>query len=63
MGSFSVMHWLVVLVVVVLLFGVGKVPQAFGDMAKGIKAFKRGMREDDEKPAALDPAAGKPGQA
>jgi len=48
MGSFSLLHWLVVLVIVVLLFGAGKLPRVMGDFAKGIKAFKAGMREDDE---------------
>ena len=48
MGSFSLLHWLVVLVIVVLLFGAGKLPRVMGDFAKGIKAFKAGMREEDE---------------
>ena len=48
MGSFSIWHWLIVLVVVLLLFGRGKIPELMGDMAKGIKSFKKGMAEDDE---------------
>jgi sec-independent protein translocase protein TatA len=48
-GSFSVWHWVVVLVVVVLLFGAGKIPRLMGDVAQGIKSFKAGMREDDDK--------------
>ena len=47
MGSFSIWHWLIVLVVVLLLFGRGKIPELMGDMAKGIKSFKKGMAEDD----------------
>ena len=39
--------------IVVLLFGKGKISDMMGDMAKGIKSFKRGMTEDDE-PKALD---------
>ncbi len=50
MGSFSIWHWLIVLVVVLLLFGRGKIPELMGDMAKGIKSFKKGMADDDEKP-------------
>jgi len=52
MGSFSIWHWLIVLVVVLLLFGRGKIPELMGDMAKGIKSFKKGMsdEDDDEKP-------------
>ena len=40
MGSFSIWHWLVVLVVVLLLFGSGKISGLMGDLAKGIKSFK-----------------------
>lgn len=47
MGSFSLIHWLVVLAIVVLLFGAGKLPRVMGDFAKGIKAFKSGMKEDE----------------
>ena len=48
MGSFSIWHWLIVLVVVLLLFGRGKIPELMGDMAKGIKSFKKGMSEEDD---------------
>ena len=53
MGGLSIWHWLVVLVVVLLQFGRNKISDLMGDMAKGIKSFKRGMAEDDtaEKPA------------
>ena len=47
MGSFSIWHWLIVLVIVLLLFGAGKIPSLMGDMAKGVKAFKKGLAEDD----------------
>ena len=48
MGSFSVWHWLIVLAVVLLLFGRGKIPDLMGDVAKGIRNFKKGMSEDDK---------------
>ena len=48
MGSMSIWHWLVVLVIVLLVFGSGKVTNIMGDVAKGIKAFKKGMKEDEE---------------
>ena len=48
MGSLSIWHWLVVLLVVLLLFGSGKVSNLMGDFAKGIKAFKKNMAEDDK---------------
>ncbi|MDQ0393008.1 twin-arginine translocase TatA/TatE family subunit [Labrys monachus] len=52
MGSMSIWHWLLLLAVVVLLFGGrGKVSELMGDVAKGMKAFKKGMAED-ETPAA-----------
>ncbi len=48
MGTFSIWHWLIVLVIVLVLFGRGKIPSLMGDVAKGIKAFKSGMKEDPE---------------
>ena len=48
MGSFSLTHWLVVLVIILIVFGAGKLPRVMGDFAKGIKSFKAGMKEDDE---------------
>jgi sec-independent protein translocase protein TatA len=54
MGSFSTMHWVVVLAIVVLLFGAGKLPRLMGDFAKGIKAFKSGIKDEH------DVADGKP---
>ena len=47
MGSLSIWHWLLVLVVVLLLFGRGKIPDLMGDVAKGIKNFKSGMKDDN----------------
>ena len=47
MGSFSIWHWLIVLVVVLLVFGRGKIPELMGDMAKGIKSFKKGMADEE----------------
>jgi sec-independent protein translocase protein TatA len=51
MGSLSIWHWMIVIVVVLLLFGRGKISDLMGDVAGGIKAFKKGMAEDDSKPA------------
>lgn len=47
MGSFSIWHWLIVLAVALLLFGRGKIPELMGDVAKGIKNFKKGISEED----------------
>ena len=48
MGSTSIWHWIILLLIVVLLFGRGKISDIMGDVAKGIKSFKKGMSEDDE---------------
>ncbi|MBN8921150.1 MAG: twin-arginine translocase TatA/TatE family subunit [Rhizobiales bacterium] len=48
MGSLSIWHWLVVVVVVLLLFGRGKISELMGDMAQGIKAFKKGMADEPD---------------
>jgi len=53
MGSLSIWHWILVVVVVLLLFGRGKITELMGDMAQGIKAFKKGMSEDEA--AKADP--------
>ena len=50
MGGASIWHWVVVGGIVLLLFGRGKISEMMGDVAKGIKAFKKGM-SDDETPA------------
>jgi sec-independent protein translocase protein TatA len=48
MGGLSIWHWLIFLVVALLLFGgSGKISSIMGDVAKGIKSFKKGMSEDD----------------
>ncbi len=54
MGSFSIWHWLLVIVVVMLLFGRGKISDLMGDVAKGIKSFKKGMADDPEDVAKVD---------
>ena len=48
MGSFSIWHWLVVGIILLLLFGKGRFSEMMGDVAKGIKSFKKGMTEDEE---------------
>lgn len=55
MGSFSIWHWLIVLAVVLLLFGSGKISGLMGDFAKGIKSFKKNMA--DETDASMEASA------
>ncbi|MBV6632505.1 MAG: twin-arginine translocase TatA/TatE family subunit [Alphaproteobacteria bacterium] len=61
MGTFSIWHWVIVLAVVLLLFGGGgKIPRVMGDLAKGIRSFKSGLKEEDEKqpePKTIDGTA------
>ena len=55
MGGLSIWHWLVVAVIVLLLFGRGKISELMGDAAKGIKAFKKGMADDEQPPPTPTP--------
>ncbi len=55
MGSFSLWHWLVVGLVILLLFGKGRFSDMMGDVAKGLKSFKKGMTEEEEEAAAAPP--------
>jgi sec-independent protein translocase protein TatA len=53
MGSLSIWHWLIVGAVLLLVFGGrGKISDMMGDVAKGIKAFKKGMTDEDAAAAA-----------
>ena len=52
MGGFSLWHWLIVGLVILLLFGKGRFSDMMGDVAKGLKSFKKGMSEDEEAEAA-----------
>ncbi len=58
MGSFSLVHWLIVILVVILLFGRGRISDLMGDMAKGINSFKKGLADDGTPPAYPPPPAG-----
>jgi len=58
MGGLSIWHWLIVLMVVLLLFGSGKVSNLMGDFAKGIKAFKKNMAEDGDE--SMEASADRP---
>ena len=60
MGTFSWVHWLLVAIVVLILFGGrGKISSLMGDFAEGIKAFKKGM-QDEDKPVTAEPKANEP---
>jgi sec-independent protein translocase protein TatA len=55
MGSLSIWHWLIVIAVVAVLFGGrGKISDLMGDVAKGVKSFKKGLADDDEAPKPIE---------
>jgi len=64
MGGLSIWHWIIVIAVILLLFGRGKISELMGDVAQGIKAFKKGMAEDEtakaepEQPKTIEHQAG-----
>lgn len=51
MGGLSIWHWIIVLVVVLLVFGTKRLRNAGQDLGEAVKGFKKGMRDDDDKPA------------
>lgn len=57
MGGMSIWHWVIVGLIVMLLFGRGKISEMMGDVAKGIKAFKKGMSEDETVTTTTTPTA------
>ncbi len=56
MGFGSAWHWIVVLIVVLVLFGRGRVADVMGEFGKGLKSFKQGMNDEDNKPVPPPPA-------
>ena len=46
MGTLSLGHWLIVIVVVLIVFGAGRLPKTMGDLARGVRAFRSGMQEE-----------------
>ena len=51
MGSFSIWHWIIVLVVVLLIFGTKRLRGAGRDLGEAVKGFKKGIGDDDDKPS------------
>lgn len=62
MGAFSIWHVLVVVVLVMVLFGRGKISELMGDVAKGIKNFRQGMADDPKPPAQIGASSEKPAE-
>jgi sec-independent protein translocase protein TatA len=55
MGSMSIWHWVIVLVVVMLVFGTKKISNMGSDIGKAVKGFKDGVKGEDEKPGVVVP--------
>lgn len=53
MGTWGIGHWIVVLIIVLLVFGTKRLTSGAKDIGKAVNEFKKGMREDDDKPAQL----------
>lgn len=62
MGGFSIWHWLIVLLVVVLLFGTKKLRNAGSDLGSAIRSFRKGLQGEDE-PRKLDENTSESGPA
>ncbi|UYV17196.1 twin-arginine translocase TatA/TatE family subunit [Porphyrobacter sp. ULC335] len=65
MGFSSIWHWVIVLLIVLILFGRGRIAEMMGDFGKGISSFKKGLSETEEtaaKAARIDPPAPAPGE-
>ena len=56
MGSFSLVHWIIVGLVILVLFGRGKISETMGDFGKGIRSFKKGLSDEDERRETPPPA-------
>ncbi len=54
MGSFSIWHWLIVLVIIVLVFGTKKLPSLGSDLGRAIRGFKKGMTDEEREKLAAD---------
>jgi sec-independent protein translocase protein TatA len=63
MGSFSIWHWLVVLVIVLLVFGTKRLTSGAKDLGSAVKEFKKGMREEDKPAAQLGDDSRKAGKS
>jgi sec-independent protein translocase protein TatA len=55
MGGLNAWHWIVVALVILVLFGRGKISETMGDFGKGFRSFKKGLSEDDSPNAAPPP--------
>ena len=60
MGGFSAWHWIIVALVILVLFGRGKISETMGDFGKGIKSFRKGLSEEEKAATATPPPAPPP---
>jgi sec-independent protein translocase protein TatA len=57
MGGFSAWHWIIVALVILVLFGRGKISETMGDFGRGIKSFRKGMAEEEKSATPTAPPA------
>lgn len=62
MGGFSLIHWIILAVLLLLLFGGSRFSNMMGDVAKGLKSFKHGLADEDENKKSLPPQQQQPPQ-
>jgi sec-independent protein translocase protein TatA len=62
MGGFSLIHWIILAVLLLLLFGGSRFSNMMGDVAKGLKSFKQGLSDDEDKAKSLPPHQAQPPQ-
>ena len=60
MGFGSPIHWIILGIIAIVLFGAGRVPSMMGDVAKGLKSFKKGMADEDDDHRPAPPASQQP---
>lgn len=60
MGFGSPIHWIILGIIAIVLFGGGRFPSMMGDVAKGLKSFKKGMSDEDEENRPAPPASPQP---
>ena len=63
MGGFSAWHWIIVALVILVLFGRGKISETMGDFGKGVRSFRKGLGEEDKAAPAPPPQIAAPAPA
>jgi sec-independent protein translocase protein TatA len=62
MGELQPIHWIVVLIIVLMIFGAGKLPNVMADLGKGIRSFRGEVRSGADQPSSTPPSPDRPKQ-